>query len=82
MSNIGFMRNTTNYIVALFNHYMQNKKKYPSAVEKEDYKNFIWQMQRLKCYGEIEDEKEYNELMKKLAKHNLLEVTKIRNGKE
>ena len=29
MSNIGFMRNTVNYIEKLFNFYIENKKKYP-----------------------------------------------------
>lgn len=29
MSNIGFMRNTVNYIEKLFNFYIENKKKIP-----------------------------------------------------
>lgn len=53
MSNIGFMRNTVNHIERLFYFYMKNKKKYPSAIEKEEYKNFVFQMERLYRYKEI-----------------------------
>ena len=80
MSNIGFMRNTVNYIEALFNFYIENKKKYPSTQEKEDYRNFVFQMERLFRYGEIEDEKEYKQLMKKLKSCDLTMVTRLRRG--
>ena len=82
MSNIGFMRNTVNYIEKLFNFYIENKKKYPSAVEKDDYKNFVFQMERIFRYGEMEDEKEYKRLMKKLKSCDLTTVTELRRSKK
>lgn len=82
MSNIGFMRNTVNYIENLFNFYIENKKKYPSAPEKEDYKNFVFQMERIHRYGEMEDEKEYKQLMKKLKSCDLTTVTELRRSKK
>lgn len=82
MSNIGFMRNTVNHIEKLFNFYVENKKKYPSAVEKEDYKNFVFQMERIFRYGEMEDEKEYKRLMKKLKSCDLTTVTELRRSKK
>lgn len=67
MSYIGFMRNTVSHIEKLFNKYMENSKSYPSSLEKEDYKNFVFQMERIHRYGEIEDEKEYKKLSKTLS---------------
>ena len=85
MSNIGFMRNTVNHIERLFYFYMKNKKKYPSAIEKEEYKNFVFQMERLYRYKEIEDEKEYKALLKRLKMCDLTTVVELRrsikNGK-
>ena len=85
MSNIGFMRNTVNHIERLFYFYMKNKKKYPSAIEKEEYKNFVFQMERLYRYKEIEDEKEYKALLKRLKLCDLATVVELRrsikNGK-
>lgn len=81
MSNIGFMRNTVNHIEKLFNFYVENKKKCPSALEKEDYKNFVFQMERIFRYGEMEDEKEYKQLMKKLKSCDLTNVVNLRKGK-
>lgn len=85
MSNIGFMRNTVNHIERLFYFYMKNKKKYPSAIEKEEYKNFVFQMERLYRYKEIEDEKEYKALLKRLKLCDLTTVVELRrsikNGK-
>lgn len=46
MSNIGFMENTVKHIEKLFNYYFKNKKSYPTALEKEDYRNFIFQMEK------------------------------------
>ena len=80
MSNIGFMRNTVNHIEKLFNFYVENKKKYPSAVEKEDYKNFVFQMERLYRYKEIEDEKEYKALLKRLKLCDLTTVVELRRS--
>lgn len=80
MSYIGFMRNTVNHIEKLFNKYLQNTKIYPSSLEKEDYKNFIFQMERIHGYGEMEDEKEYKELMKRLRKHDLTAVVELRKA--
>lgn len=80
MSNIDFMRNTVNHIEKLFYFYMKNKKKYPSAIEKEDYKNFVFQMERIHRYGEMEDEKEYKQLMKKLKSCDLTNVVGLRKG--
>lgn len=82
MSNIGFMRNTVNYIEKLFDFYIENKKKYPSAVEKEDYKKFVFQMERIFRYGEMEDEKEYKRLIKKLKSCDLTTVTELRRSKK
>ena len=78
MSNIGFMRNTVNHIEKLFNFYVENKKKYPSAVEKEDYKNFVFQMERIFRYGEMEDKKEYLQLLKRLKSCDITKVVDIR----
>ena len=80
MSNIGFMRNTVNHIERLFYFYMKNKKKYPSAIEKEEYKNFVFQMERLYRYKEIEDEKEYKALLKRLKLCDLTTVVERRKG--
>lgn len=74
MSNIGFMRNTTKHIETVFAKYLNDKKKYPSATEKAEYKNFIYQMERLKRFGEIEDELEYKRLMKILKQCDLTSV--------
>ena len=78
MSYIGFMRNTVSHIEKLFNKYMENSKSYPSSLEKEDYKNFVFQMERIHRYGEIEDEKEYKKLMKRLKEHDLTTVVELR----
>ena len=80
MSYIGFMRNTVSHIEKLFNKYMENSKSYPSSLEKEDYKNFIFQMERIHRYGEIEDEKEYKKLMKRLKEHDLTTVVELRKA--
>lgn len=80
MSNIGFMRNTVSHIEKLFNKYMENSKSYPSSLEKEDYKNFVFQMERIHRYGEIEDEKEYKKLMKRLKEHDLTAVVELRKA--
>lgn len=80
MSNIGFMRNTVNHIERLFYFYMKNKKKYPSAIEKEEYKNFVFQMERLYRYKEIEDEKEYKALLKRLKMCDLTTVVELRRS--
>lgn len=80
MSNIGFMRNTVNHIERLFYFYMKNKKKYPSAIEKEEYKNFVFQMERLYRYKEIEDEKEYKALLKRLKLCDLTTVVELRRS--
>lgn len=80
MSYIGFMRNTVSHIEKLFNKYMENSKSYPSSLEKEDYKNFVFQMERIHRYGEIEDEKEYKKLMKRLKEHNLTAVVELRKA--
>nr|DAZ11199.1 MAG TPA: hypothetical protein [Caudoviricetes sp.] len=80
MSYIGFMRNTVSHIEKLFNKYMENSKSYPSSLEKEDYKNFVFQMERIHRYGEIEDEKEYKKLMKRLKEHNLTTVVENRKA--
>lgn len=80
MSNIGFMRNTVDYIEKLFNFYVENKKKYPSAEEKERYKNFVFQMERLHRFGEMEDEKEYKTLLKRLRQCDLTTVVELRRG--
>ena len=80
MSYIGFMRNTVSHIEKLFNKYMENSKSYPSSLEKEDYKNFVSQMERIHRYGEIEDEKEYKKLMKRLKEHNLTAVVELRKA--
>lgn len=77
MSYIGFMRNTVSHIEKLFNKYMENSKSYPSSLEKEDYKN---QMERIHRYGEIEDEKEYKKLMKRLKEHDLTTVVELRKA--
>ena len=82
MSNIGFMRNTVNHIERLFYFYMENKKKYPSAIEKEEYKNFVFQMERLYHYKEIEDEKEYKALLKRLKLCDLTTVVELRRSIE
>lgn len=80
MSNIGFMRNTVNHIERLFYFYMKNKKKYPSAIEKEEYRNFVFQMERLYRYKEIEDEKEYKVLLKRLKLCDLTTVVELRRS--
>ena len=80
MSYIGFMRNTVSHIEKLFNKYMENSKSYPSSLEKEDYKNFVSQMERIHRYGEIEDEKEYKKLMKRLKEHDLTTVVELRKA--
>lgn len=80
MSYIGFMRNTVSHIEKLFNKYMENSKSYPSSLEKEDYKNFVFQMERIRRYGEIEDEKEYKKLMKRLKEHDLTTVVELRKA--
>lgn len=80
MSNIGFMRNTVEHIEKLFNKYLQNTKIYPSSLEKEDYKNFVFQMERIHRYGEIENLKEYKELLKRLKVCDLTAVTEIRKA--
>lgn len=80
MSNIGFIRNTVNHIERLFYFYMKNKKKYPSAIEKEEYKNFVFQMERLYRYKEIEDEKEYKALLKRLKLCDLTTVVELRRS--
>lgn len=80
MSNIGFMRNTVNHIERLFYFYMKNKKKYPSVIEKEEYKNFVFQMERLYRYKEIEDEKEYKALLKRLKLCDLTTVVDLRRS--
>ncbi|MEI3255527.1 MAG: hypothetical protein V8R83_09555 [Candidatus Gastranaerophilaceae bacterium] len=80
MSYIGFMRNTVSHIEKLFNKYMENSKSYPSSLEKEDYKNFVFQMERIHRYGEIEDEKEYKKLMKRLKEHDLTTVVELRKA--
>lgn len=80
MSYIGFMRNTVSHIEKLFNKYMENSKSYPSSLEKEDYKNFVFQMERIHRYGEIEDEKEYKKLMKRLKEHDLTTVEELRKA--
>ena len=80
MNYIGFMENTVKHIEILFQYYFKNKKKYPSATEKEDYKNFIFQMERIYRYGEIEDEKEYKKLMKRLKEHDLTTVVELRKA--
>ena len=80
MSYIGFMRNTVSHIEKLFNKYMENSKSYPSSLEKEDYKNFVFQMERIHRYGEIEDEKEYKKLMKRLKEHDFTTVVELRKA--
>lgn len=80
MSYIDFMRNTVSHIEKLFNKYMENSKSYPSSLEKEDYKNFVFQMERIHRYGEIEDEKEYKKLMKRLKEHDLTTVVELRKA--
>lgn len=80
MSYIGFMRNTVSHIEKLFNKYMENSKSYPSSLEKEDYKNFVFQMERIHRYGEIEDEKEYKKLMKRLKECDLTTVVELRKA--
>lgn len=80
MSYIGFMRNTVSHIEKLFNKYMENSKSYPSSLEKEDYKNFVFQMERIHRYGEIEDEKEYKKLMKRLKECDLTTVVEPRKA--
>ena len=80
MSYIGFMRNTVSHIEKRFNKYMENSKSYPSSLEKEDYKNFVFQMERIHRYGEIEDEKEYKKLMKRLKEHDLTTVVELRKA--
>ena len=80
MSYIGFMRNTVSHIEKLFNKYMENSKSYPPSLEKEDYKNFVFQMERIHRYGEIEDEKEYKKLMKRLKEHDLTTVVELRKA--
>lgn len=80
MSYIGFMRNTVSHIEKLFNKYMENSKSYPSSLEKEDYKNFVFQMERIHRYGEIEDEKEYKKLMKRLKEHDLTTIVELRKA--
>lgn len=59
---------------------MENSKSYPSSLEKEDYKNFVFQMERIHRYGEIEDEKEYKKLMKRLKEHDLTTVVELRKA--
>ena len=80
MSYIGFMRNTVSHIEKLFNKYMENSKSYPSSLEKEDYKNFVFQMESIHRYGEIEDEKEYKKLMKRLKEHDLTTIVELRKA--
>lgn len=80
MSYIGFMRNTVSHIEKLFNKYMENPESYPSSLEKEDYKNFVFQMEHIHRYGEIEDEKEYKKLMKRLKEHDLTTVVELRKA--
>ena len=74
------MRNTVSHIEKLFNKYMENSKSYPSSLEKEDYKNFVFQMERIHRYGEIEDEKEYKKLMKRLKEHDLTTIVELRKA--
>ena len=80
MSYIGFMRNTVSHIEKLFNKYMENSKSYPSSLEKEDYKNFVFQMERIHRYGEIKKKKEYKKLMKRLKEHDLTTVVELRKA--
>lgn len=74
------MENTVKHIEILFQYYLENKKKYPSAIEKEDYKNFIFQMERIRRFGEMEDEQKCKELMKRLRKCDLTAVVELRRA--
>lgn len=80
MSNIGFMRRTTEHIESLFKYYLKNQKKYPSAIEKEGYKKFVFQMERLYRYGEMEDIEEYKKLMQRIRTSDLSAVMEIRKA--
>ena len=51
-------------------------------MEKEGYKNFVFQMERIFRYGEMEDEKEYKRLIKKLKSCDLTTVTELRGSKK
>lgn len=82
MCNIGFMENTVNHIEKRFQYYFKNKKAYPSALEKEDYRNFIFQMERIHRYGEMEDEKKYKELLKRAQLSNIECVAALRKGQQ
>lgn len=80
MSNIGFMENTVKHIEQRFQHYAKNKKSYPTAIEKADYRNFIFQMERLYRFGEIEDEVKYKKLLKTAKQCDLTRVVSLRKG--
>ena len=76
MSYIGFMRHTVKRIEELFNYYMKNSRKRLSAVDKAAYKDFIYKMEQLYKWGEIEDVKEYKRLMK-IAKRDVKEYKRL-----
>lgn len=78
MSNIGFMENTVKHIEQRFQHYVKNKKSYPTAIEKADYRNFIFHMERIYRYGEMEDEVKYKKLLKTAKQCDLTQVVAIR----
>ena len=78
MSNIGFMQHFAKHVEELFNKCIDNPKKNPTSVEKEDYVNTIYRLEQMKKYNEIEDVKLYEILMKKICNCNLMNVAEIR----
>lgn len=78
MSYIGFMRHTVKKIEELFNYYMKNSRKRLSAVDIAAYKDFIYKMELLYKWGEIEDVKEYRRLMKIAKSCDLTAIAELR----
>lgn len=78
MSNIGFMQHFTKHVEDLYRDCIENPKKNPTSVEKEDYVNTIYRLEQMRKYNEIEDIKLYDILMKKLINCDLRKVTEER----
>lgn len=78
MSNIGFMKNCTLSVEKLFNECIANPKKNPTEVEKEQYRNLMYQLGLMYKNNEIEDVKKFKMLWNRLKKSDITQIKEIR----
>ena len=78
MSNIGFMQHFAQSVEKLFSDCVDNPKKNPTSLEKEDYISTIRHLETMYNHNEIEDVKLYHILMRKIKENDITKIADFR----